>query len=198
VTATAKLSLPQIQDREAQLSIVGKGSENREALPPNVIAARLFASAAMRRRPRLCSNPATTWQSVHRSRRYHLGSCRPEDHQCLCAYPPGIEQRPMVLFDIKACGPSARVLDIGRGRGFDDEPALREELSSCSRHYIGVEPDTSMASATACHKFHVSARGREILRESIDVAFTVFVIERHIGDQPALHSQARVHGEEGV
>jgi hypothetical protein len=90
----------------------------------------------------------------------------------------------MVLFDIKACWPSARVLDIGRGRGFDDEPALREELSSCSRHYIGVEPDTTMASATASHEFHVSARGREILRESIDVAFTVFVMGAILATSP--------------
>jgi SAM-dependent methyltransferase len=92
--------------------------------------------------------------------------------------------RDMVLHDVKACGPSASVLDIGCGRGFDDEPRLQEEISSCSARYIGIEPDVSILAPPACDEYHAcQLEDARIAAQSIDVAFAVFVIE-HI-EEPA-------------
>ena len=86
--------------------------------------------------------------------------------------------RDMVLVDIKAAGPSPTVLDIGCGRGFDDEAGLQAELAAESGHYIGVEPDTEMPPPAACTEFHATfLEDAPIAPGSVDVAFSVFVIE---------------------
>lgn len=88
--------------------------------------------------------------------------------------------RDMVLEDIQRVaefhGPV--VLDIGCGRGFDDDARLQASLAAEASQYIGVEPDTTVKAAGHFSELHRCAfEAAPIAPDSIDVAFAVMVLE---------------------
>jgi len=89
----------------------------------------------------------------------------------------------LVLNDIKLRQKPV-VLDIGCGKGFDDEPRYSTSLASHAGRYIGVEPDAAVELlpifTEVYHSFFESA---PIEPNTVDVAFCVMVLE-HI-ESPA-------------
>jgi SAM-dependent methyltransferase len=73
-------------------------------------------------------------------------------------------------------------LDIGCGKGFDDDLRIQQSLARESGRYIGIEPDTTIPLGE-----HIDEAYRCTLEESplragsIDVAFAVMVLE-HLAD----------------
>lgn len=93
--------------------------------------------------------------------------------------------RDIILEEIrcfKQKGMSPVVLDIGCGKGFDDDQSLQNSIAEASGKYIGIEPDVQMPIAE-----HFSETHRTIFEEaplapdSVDIAFSVMVLE-HISD----------------
>jgi SAM-dependent methyltransferase len=77
---------------------------------------------------------------------------------------------------------AARVVDIGCGRGFDDDLKLQESIAAAAGTYIGVEPDPDIALGPYFHEEHRSLfEDAAIEPESVDVAFAVMVLE-HLPD----------------
>jgi SAM-dependent methyltransferase len=88
----------------------------------------------------------------------------------------------LIAGDIRSAGPSATVLDIGCGRGFDDELSLQKSLAALANRYIGVEPDTEVALATEFSEVYRCAFEQAPIKAgSIDVAFAIMVLE-HVAD----------------
>lgn len=92
--------------------------------------------------------------------------------------------RDLILADAARRPGELTFLDIGCGRGFDDDLPLQQSLAARAHRYIGVEPDAAMAVGA-----HVSEVHRCLFEDalipsgSIDVAFAVMVLE-HL-PQPA-------------
>lgn len=70
------------------------------------------------------------------------------------------------------------VLDIGCGGGFDNDPRLQREIASVAESYVGVEPDEEIELEEIFSEVHRSFfEDAELAEESIDLAFTVMVLE---------------------
>lgn len=88
--------------------------------------------------------------------------------------------RDIVLNEMLALGPSRSltVLDIGCGRGFDDEISLQSSLAAEAGYYVGVEPDSEIALNPVFTQVHRSLfEDASIPNGTIDVAFAVMVLE---------------------
>jgi len=89
--------------------------------------------------------------------------------------------RDMVLADLRRLGREGRgptVLDIGCGRGFDDEPGLQRSLAVESGAYLGVEPDAGIGPDPAIDRlFACPFEEAPIEPGSVDLAFCVMVLE---------------------
>jgi SAM-dependent methyltransferase len=106
--------------------------------------------------------------------------------------------RDMILDDLGALPPGASVLDIGCGRGFDDDLKLQEQIAAASGTYVGVEPDPDIPVGAYFHQVHRTVLEEAPLAEgSVDLAFAVMVLE-HLGEpQPfwdKVHSVLRGGG----
>lgn len=100
--------------------------------------------------------------------RYHRGEWR------------GPVFRDLVLADAKAITQSRGLtfLDIGCGRGFDDDATLQRTLATAAASYVGVEPDAGIALQpifTTVH--HCPFEDAPIPPASVDIAFAVMVLE---------------------
>ena len=85
--------------------------------------------------------------------------------------------RDMVQQDLQRRG-SRRptVLDIGCGRGFDDDVKLQASLAACAERYIGVEPDVDADLAAHFSETHRCLfEDAPIAPGSVDLAFAVMV-----------------------
>ncbi len=88
--------------------------------------------------------------------------------------------RDMILDDLERLGPpgSQTLLDIGCGRGFDDEPDLQAALADRAGRCVGVEPDEAIANAGLfAEVHHCLFEEAPIEPGSVDLAFAVMVLE---------------------
>ncbi len=86
--------------------------------------------------------------------------------------------RDLILADVLARSPGPTLLDIGCGRGFDDDPRLQASLARHANHYIGVEPDAAAPLADCFDEVHRCPLEHAALAPgSVDVAFSVMVLE---------------------
>jgi SAM-dependent methyltransferase len=88
--------------------------------------------------------------------------------------------RDMILADMEILGPrqSLTLLDIGCGRGFDDDPGLQSSLAREAGWYVGVEPDPSMPLAGVINQaYRCPFEDAPISPSSVDLAFAVMVLE---------------------
>lgn len=95
--------------------------------------------------------------------------------------------RDMVLDEMRALGRanSLAILDIGCGRGFDDEIALQTTIAAEARFYVGVEPDSEIPLNPVFSEVHRTfLESAPIPPESVDVAFAVMVLEHLRDPQP--------------
>ncbi len=85
--------------------------------------------------------------------------------------------RDMVRADLDR-RPNATLLDIGCGRGFDDDLKLQASLIVAAGSAVGVEPDEAMPVSPLFRTVHRSfLEDAPIPPESVDVAFAVMVLE---------------------
>lgn len=86
--------------------------------------------------------------------------------------------RDLVLADVQRFEERCRVLDIGCGRGFDDDLTLQKSIASASSAYIGVEPDREIPLGCCFTESHCCLfEDAPIPPDSVDVAFAVMVLE---------------------
>lgn len=90
--------------------------------------------------------------------------------------------RDLILADVVRMQGPLTFLDVGCGRGFDDDPRIQKTLSERCSHFIGVEPDTQMKLGDWFDELH-----RSVLEEapiepgSVDIGWAVMVLE-HLSD----------------
>lgn len=102
------------------------------------------------------------------TRRYHSGEWR------------GTIFRDLIMNSIRQHGD--RVLDVGCGHGFDDDAGLQTSIADLTSHFVGIEPDPEIEVPSYFNEVHRSVlEGAEIQKHSIDVAYSMFVLE-HIED----------------
>jgi SAM-dependent methyltransferase len=90
--------------------------------------------------------------------------------------------RDLVLSEIANVSGIPRVLDIGCGRGFDDDLKLQASIAQAAGVYIGIEPDSTIELAPHFDEQHrCFFEDAPLEPGSIDVAFGVMVLE-HLGD----------------
>lgn len=86
----------------------------------------------------------------------------------------------MVLEDIdrKKLNNSIVLLDIGCGKGFDNNMELQISLSRSVSSYIGIEPDVEIPLSSVFKIVHrCKFEDAPITEESVDIAFAVMVLE---------------------
>ncbi len=91
----------------------------------------------------------------------------------------------LILQDAKRYNHELTFLDIGCGRGFDDDPAAQQKLAEHSNYYIGIEPDPVIEITAPFHEIHRCTLEEAPLKaDSIDIAWAVMVLE-HIENPSA-------------
>jgi SAM-dependent methyltransferase len=91
----------------------------------------------------------------------------------------------MILRDAAVRSHELTFLDIGCGRGFDDDPVAQKQLAGHCARYIGIEPDNSIAVGDDFDEVqHCLLEESSIAAESIDIAWAVMVLE-HVEDPAA-------------
>lgn len=90
--------------------------------------------------------------------------------------------RDMILDDARRLGRDLTWLDIGCGKGLDDDLALQKSLAAEAGRYIGIEPDRSILVGPHVREVHRCVFEEAPLdRSSVDIAFSSFVLE-HVPD----------------
>ena len=75
-------------------------------------------------------------------------------------------------------GTGCSVVDIGCGRGFDEDLALQKSLAALSGRYIGIEPNTDVEPGAHFGEIHRCLFEQAPIKAgSVDVAFAVMVLE---------------------
>lgn len=94
--------------------------------------------------------------------------------------------RDLVVRSIETFGTgSSVVLDIGCGRGFDNNAALQESIAAAAGRYIGIEPDPEIPPAPYMDEYYsCTLETAPVTTESVHVAFSTFVLE-HVQDPAA-------------
>lgn len=93
--------------------------------------------------------------------------------------------RDLVLADAEQMTGSLTFLDIGCGRGFDDDPNTSLRLATACSRFEGIEPDTDMQISVPYHEIHrCSLNEAPIQPHSIDIAWSVMVLE-HVAEPAA-------------
>jgi SAM-dependent methyltransferase len=88
----------------------------------------------------------------------------------------------LIVRDIQSKGEGCTLLDIGCGRGFDDDLALQRSLASLAGRYIGIEPDPYVTLGSYFSEIH-----RCLFEEAplgtgtVDLGFAIMVLE-HIAE----------------
>ena len=89
--------------------------------------------------------------------------------------------RDLVLEEARALhesGVSPVMLDIGCGKGFDDDPELQRSLALASGSYLGVEPDPDIPLADLFSRaWRCPFEEADVAPESVHIAFAVMVLE---------------------
>ncbi len=84
----------------------------------------------------------------------------------------------LIAEDVRAAGQASTVLDIGCGKGLDDDLSLQRSLAAMCGSYVGVEPDPAVELGAYFSTVHRSIlEEAEIPASSIDVAVAVMVLE---------------------
>jgi SAM-dependent methyltransferase len=90
--------------------------------------------------------------------------------------------RDVVLEAISGVPGRARVLDIGCGRGFDNDLRLQASIAAAAGSYVGVEPDPEVPLGPYFGETHRCLfEDAPLPPGSVDVAFAVMVLE-HLRD----------------
>lgn len=91
----------------------------------------------------------------------------------------------LILRDASRFSHDLTFLDIGCGRGFDDDPSAQHKLASICGSYIGIEPDSKIDIAASFDRvYRCTLEDAPIEPDSIDVAWAVMVLE-HIENPTA-------------
>src|SRR5947209_6592601 len=86
--------------------------------------------------------------------------------------------RDMLADELSTLRSRPTVLDIGCGRGFDDDAGLQRDISAWAGQYLGVEPDPHIALSDCFHAIHrCSLETAPLRKSSVDLAFAVMVLE---------------------
>lgn len=97
----------------------------------------------------------------------------------------------MILDDAVRFDECGTFLDIGCGRGFDDNTKLQKSLIESCGKYIGIEPDSDIRLIPELYEVHrCTFDEAPIEPSSIHIAFAVMVLE-HIPDPEAFFSKLR-------
>ena len=84
----------------------------------------------------------------------------------------------LIARDVRASGTGCSVVDIGCGRGFDEDLALQKSLAALSGRYIGIEPNTDVEPGAHFGEIHRCLFEQAPIKAgSVDVAFAVMVLE---------------------
>jgi SAM-dependent methyltransferase len=93
--------------------------------------------------------------------------------------------RDMVLEDARRRGQGLTFLDIGCGRGFDNDVDLQRALAWAAGRYVGVEPDPHVVPEGSFTEFHRCLfEDAPLPPGSVDVAFAIMVLEHLATPQP--------------
>lgn len=88
----------------------------------------------------------------------------------------------LILSDVKGYDRELTFLDIGCGRGFDDDPKTQEKLAAKSSWFIGIEPDLNAAVGSGFNEVHrCLLEDAPLENDSVDLAWAVMVLE-HLDD----------------
>ena len=91
----------------------------------------------------------------------------------------------LILQDAAHFSRDLTFLDIGCGRGFDDEPEAQEKLAAHCSYYIGVEPDTGIEITAPFNEVHrCTLEAAPLAPGSVDIGWAVMVLE-HLEDPAA-------------
>jgi SAM-dependent methyltransferase len=83
-----------------------------------------------------------------------------------------------ILDDAARLGRDLVFLDIGCGKGFDNDVRLQQSLADAAGHYVGVEPDPEIAVGPHVAEVHRCTFEEAPLEPgSVHVAFSAFVLE---------------------
>ncbi len=107
----------------------------------------------------------------------------------------------MILEDLRRLGParSTTVLDIGCGRGFDDEPQLQAAIAAEAGRYLGIEPDDTIEIGQVVETVHhCRLEDAPIEPSTIDLAFAVMVLEHLESPEPFWNKLLEILKEGGV
>jgi SAM-dependent methyltransferase len=105
----------------------------------------------------------------------------------------------LIKNDINRRGRAPAVLDIGCGRGFDDDLDLQRALAAHAGSFIGVEPDIGLEIGSHFTEVHRSSfEDAAIPPSSIDVAYAIMVLEHINVPQRFWHKVYEVLAPGGV
>jgi SAM-dependent methyltransferase len=86
--------------------------------------------------------------------------------------------RDLIARDIRAKDAGCTILDIGCGRGFDDDLPLQQSLAALAGRYIGIEPDPEVPLGAHFTEIHRCLfEDAPLAAGSVDVAFAIMVLE---------------------
>ena len=84
----------------------------------------------------------------------------------------------LILEDARALGRPLTILDIGCGRGFDDNLELQQSIAKHARAMIGIEPDPEVETGPHFTRVHRCLfEDAELQPASVDIAYAVMVLE---------------------
>jgi SAM-dependent methyltransferase len=88
----------------------------------------------------------------------------------------------LILDDAARFNGSLTLLDVGCGRGFDDNTEFQRSLASRSGAYIGVEPDRSVELGPCFTQvYRTTLEDAPIPSSTVNIAFAIMVLE-HLSD----------------
>lgn len=91
----------------------------------------------------------------------------------------------VIFDDTRPLGRNLTFLDIGCGRGFDNDVPLQQSVARAAGQFIGVEPDPAVTPGSYFHCVHRCLfEHAPLAADSIDVAYAIMVLE-HVA-QPQL------------
>jgi SAM-dependent methyltransferase len=110
--------------------------------------------------------------------------------------------RDVILADLdrlRSVSGETTVLDIGCGRGFDDDPNIQSALAAAAGRYLGVEPDTDAEPGPFFEAVHrCRLEDADIPAGSVDLAFAVMVLEHLNSPQAFWDTLHRILRDGGV
>ncbi len=105
----------------------------------------------------------------------------------------------IIIAELRRIGGDATAVDIGCGSGFDGSVELQQKIAAHTGTYVGVEPDSEAQFGPHCSIVHRTwFEQAPIPAASVDIAFSVMVVEHVEHPQAFVHKLAEVLKDGGV